>query len=271
MNKGQKHTQEAKQKMHNKALEQIVNGTRKGTFQAGHKLSEDSLKKMGKSVSENAKINTNSGMKGKHFSDSSRKLMSEHNGMKRDEVKKIVSYKLKGRHLNSEYEFKKGQKPWNKDLSKEEFLKHYPNGMKGGFQLGQVPWSKGKKMSEDFIKKISGSNNHQWLGGKSLEPYNTDFSNSFRNSIRNRDNQLCMNCGIHRETLSRALSVHHINYDKLLSIKENCITLCIKCHALTNFNRPYWISLFQSKLSQLYGYSYSNDNQVILNLMEQSK
>ena len=53
-----------------------------------------------------------------------------------------------------------------------------------------------------------------------------------------------MICGIHREKLKRAFSIHHINYDKELTIKENCISLCIKCHSkvevsavLTEFER----------------------------------
>ena len=43
---------------------------------------------------------------------------------------------------------------------------------------------------------------------------------------RERDNQVCMNCGKHKEKLNSALDVHHVNYDKQLSIKENCISLC---------------------------------------------
>lgn len=106
-------------------------------------------------------------------------------------------------------------------------------------------------------KIMSGKNNHEWLGGKTKEKYNLKiYNNKFKNNIRQRDNQVCMNCGIHREKLKSALSVHHINYDKNLTIKENCITLCRKCHGLTTINREYWINLFQDKLFKLYGYNY---------------
>jgi 5-methylcytosine-specific restriction endonuclease McrA len=104
-----------------------------------------------------------------------------------------------------------------------------------------------------------------WLGGISFEPYDPNFNKRFKNLIRKRDNQICMLCGIHREKLERALAVHHINYDKKLSIPENCISLCINCHMKTNGNRKHWIKFFQSLLSEKYNYQYE-DNLPIINL-----
>lgn len=97
--------------------------------------------------------------------------------------------------------------------------------------------------------------------------YDRNFSSQYKNSIRKRDNQVCMNCSIHREKLKKALDIHHINYDKKLTIPENCISLCNKCHALTNFNREYWTNLFQEKLTRLYGYKYDLKNNIIINFM----
>ena len=72
-----------------------------------------------------------------------------------------------------------------------------------------------------------------------------------------------MLCGIHREKLKRALNVHHINYDKLLNIPQNCISLCDNCHKKTNFNRNSWTKFFQELLSNRYCYNYSKENIVI--------
>jgi len=121
----------------------------------------------------------------------------------------------------------------------------------------------GKHHSFEHKKKMhklmAGKNNHEWLGGLSKEKYNFKiYNNKFKNAIRKRDNQVCMNCGIHREKLNVSLNVHHINYDKQLTIKENCISLCNRCHGLTTINRDYWIKLFQEKLSKLYSYNYEN-------------
>lgn len=104
--------------------------------------------------------------------------------------------------------------------------------------------------------RIIGSNNTNWNGGSSFEPYDEKFNESFRKLIRKRDNQVCMLCGIHREKLNRALDVHHINYDKLLTIPENCISLCTSCHIKTNSNRKSWVDFFKSIMSRMYGYKY---------------
>lgn len=126
---------------------------------------------------------------------------------------------------------------------------------------------KGKKTSEETKERIRltkiGKNNPAWLGGKSYEPYNKYFNKQFKTTIRKRDNQICMNCGIHREKLKRALHIHHINYNKQLSIKENCISLCNSCHILTNKNREYWTKLFQDKLNKLYNYRYLEEEIII--------
>ena len=72
-----------------------------------------------------------------------------------------------------------------------------------------------------------------------------------------------MICGIHREKLNKVLDIHHVNYDKLLSIPQNCISLCHPCHPKTNHNRKHWIKFFQSLLSEKYGYEYKN-NEIVL-------
>jgi hypothetical protein len=108
-----------------------------------------------------------------------------------------------------------------------------------------------------------GNRSRFWKGGISLEPYTEEFNYNLKNSIRKRDNQVCMNCWIHREKLNEALSIHHINYDKKLSIKENCVSLCRACHALTQINREYWTKLFQDKLNKLYDYQYENNMPII--------
>lgn len=106
----------------------------------------------------------------------------------------------------------------------------------------------------------------KWEKFTSREPYDQKFEINFKRAIRKRDNQICMNCGKHREQLTRALDIHHIDYNKELSIPENCISLCRSCHILTNGNRPHWMKFFQSLLSEKYCYQYLPDNQIIINL-----
>lgn len=134
-------------------------------------------------------------------------------------------------------------------------------------------WNKGlTKETNQSIKKISkerlGDGNPMWLGGKSFEPYGIDFNNKLKRTIRKRDNQICMLCGIHREKLKKTLSVHHINYDKKCNLPQNLISLCKKCHTQTNFNRSHWTKFFQSLLLERYNYEYSKEREIILEIKQ---
>lgn len=149
----------------------------------------------------------------------------------------------KGEHPSPATEFKKGQHP----SQKTEFKK------------GHVPWIKGKK----GLTGLSGEDHPNWQGGKSFEEHGPDFNNKFKRAIRKRDNHICMTCGKHQEKLSRTLGIHHINYDKKLTIFQNCISLCPRCHGLTNYNKKYWITFLQNLLSEKYGYKYVNQEIII--------
>lgn len=130
--------------------------------------------------------------------------------------------------------------------------------------------NKGKHPSEEARKKRSASMQgiplKKWKGFKKYELYGEEFNLQLKNQIRRRDNQICMNCGIHREKLKESLTIHHVNYDKKCNLSQNLISLCRVCHSLTNYNRDYWTKLFQEKLSKLYNYQYSKDGEIILNL-----
>lgn len=213
-----------------------------------------------------------------------------------------VSY-WKGKHLSEEHKERlskshiKGIKegkiiPWNKGkkgiYSKETLRKMSLS------KKGMPSWNKGKPFSEESKRKMSkssknqkpsfgmlnkyhtekskekmsiansGEKNPSWLGGKSFEPYNKFFNNKFKRAIRKRDNYICMLCKTHQEKLNRTLNVHHINYDKLLSIPQNCCALCVRCNSIVNFNRKNWVKFFQSLLAEKYNYQYNEMKEVII-------
>jgi len=66
------------------------------------------------------------------------------------------------------------------------------------------------------------------------------------------------------ELLKRRIAIHHIDYNKKNSFPQNLITLCVKCHSLTNFNRDQWVVFFQKLLAEEYEYKYSKDQKIIL-------
>lgn len=113
-----------------------------------------------------------------------------------------------------------------------------------------------------------GINLRNWERFTSFEPYNKNFNKEFKKLIKERDG-CCMLCNIGFEDLKllkRKVAVHHIDYNKLLSIPQNCISLCNSCHSKTNVNRKYWKKLFQDLSTERYEYKYSENGEIILEI-----
>jgi len=64
--------------------------------------------------------------------------------------------------------------------------------------------------------------------------YSYMFTRYIRKQIRTRDGHTCCLCGKTRKDNSRALPVHHIDYNKANDDEMNLITLCDACHVTTN-------------------------------------
>ena len=113
---------------------------------------------------------------------------------------------------------------------------------------------KGNIISKETRRKISeanrGEKHHNWRGGISFEPYNLDWTETLRRSIRERDKYTCQLCG--KLQSDRAIDVHHIDYNKKNCNPDNLITLCNNCHIKTNYKRNYWIEYFKLKKGEWY-------------------
>lgn len=184
-------------------------GVNKGNFH-----SEETRKK----ISEN---------KIKNMNDETRRKMSE-SASKRKPITENTKIKMSKSHKGFKHS--------------EESKKKMSNIQKGRI----VSEESKKKMSEAKKGTWNGEKNPMWLGGISFLPYCHKFNEKLKESIRNRDNRTCQNCGIKENGTKH--SVHHIHYDK-----ENCypdlITLCKSCHTKTNGNREYWEVYYMKKLS----------------------
>lgn len=105
----------------------------------------------------------------------------------------------------------------------------------------------GHKHSDETRKKMSlsrsGEKHYNWQGGKSFEPYTTDWTLTLKRSIRERDNYTCQLCS--NIQADREYCVHHIDYNKKNCNPDNLITLCLSCHFKTNTKRNYWIKYFK--------------------------
>jgi len=240
--KGYNHSEVTKEKISNIHRGKIISNEQK-------KKQSESMKKLyasgythpmlGKEHSIEAKEKISKSKLGTHVSDYVKQRVRE------SQVGKLVSKKTRKKMSDA----KKGIK-----FSKEHKLK-----LKESMKQNWL----NEEYKNNQINKRIGEKNPNWHGGIQYAPYDINWTRNFKNQIRKRDNQICMNCGKHREKLNYSLEIHHIDYNKSNSTKENCISLCKSCHSMTQINRRYWTELFYTKLAYLYGYIYTESFQII--------
>ena len=188
----------------------------------GHKHSEESRMKM--SASLKGRI---SPMAGKHLSDETKQKLREYN----------LSHNVKPPVFTGHTEATK--KKMSETRKDKKYWSHLPN-------------MKGKIMGEEQKRKIGLANSISlrgekciwWKGGITNSPYTIDWTMTLKRSIRERDHYQCQLCG--KEQEDKALSVHHIDYDKYNCDPKNLIALCVSCHAKTNHHREKWIEYFKT-------------------------
>lgn len=189
--------------------------------------------------------------------------VKKNTGKKRtEELKNRMSLILKGRELSPEH-LTRMVKLSRERLLGKTFVELY------GEEKAKVIANKISVSNTGKAKILNGISyqgeiHHCWLGGKSFEPYTFEFTNKFKESIKKRDNYSCQVCNL-EESEGSYLQIHHINYNKKLSIPQNCISLCGRCHGSTNYNRDRWCDFFQSMLSERYSYDYE-DKKVVITL-----
>ncbi|MFA5764443.1 MAG: hypothetical protein WC915_06565 [archaeon] len=117
--------------------------------------------------------------------------------------------------------------------------------------------------------------NPMWKGGISFEPYPLTFDKEFKKLIRERDNFTCLKCNTFeadaKKLYGKNLTTHHIDYIKENTFKENCCAVCVRCNAEVNSNRHHWTKFFQSLLAEKYGYKYSENGEIILEVNNEIK
>ncbi len=135
---------------------------------------------------------------------------------------------------------------FGKKLSSNHKKKISESGKKSG--VGK--WMNGRRWAKEALKKRtvsqSGENHYNWKGGISFDPYPIEWTQALKESIRERDNHICQECGTCEDELERKLDVHHIDYNKDNLNPKNLIALCRLCHIKTNTNRDYWANYFNN-------------------------
>ena len=78
--------------------------------------------------------------------------------------------------------------------------------------------------------------------------YADEWKETLKDAIRKRDNYTCQLCN--KQQNIYALPIHHIDYNKKNCSINNLITLCKKCHGITNGNREYWKNYLPNKIKK---------------------
>ena len=129
--------------------------------------------------------------------------------------------------------------PWNKGRKMTE--EHKRKISETHKRIGVGKWMKGREKYPNAYKFPVGVENINWNGGSSFEPYSTDWTETLRRSIRERDNYICQLCSQYGNV------IHHKDYDKKNCNPNNLITLCNHCNLKVNYNRDYWSNYFINK------------------------
>lgn len=168
----------------------------------------------------------------------SKRARGDNNPTKNKEIAKKVSESLK-QYLKENPRL--GEKnPFYGKHHTEEYKKQHSENKKGKRSYNEEGY---KKQKENTPK---GENHPNWLGGVSNSPYPFEFNNKLKKEIKERDNYNCNICN----KKTQKLAIHHIDYDKSNIDRSNLISLCYKCHPITNYNRDKWKIFLNEKINE---------------------
>ena len=195
-----------------------------------------------------------------------RRKINESRKLKKNEIYRKVSEKLKGKpksdiHKKKLSEARKGIKLSDETKNKLSIIRkgksfHSETQRKLLSERFKILW--GEHYDEFCLRnKITnsgrfGDKNSNWKGGISKEGYPYLFNNILKEEIKRRDNYTCQNPNCNRKT--KKLTVHHINYKKYWCCQTNLITLCVSCNSKANSNRKNNQLFYWNIIGKIYGF-----------------
>lgn len=137
-----------------------------------------------------------------------------------------------------------------KECNKEFYVA--PNVIKhgGGVFCNRECYQKWQK------KHMGGEESPAYLDGNSFEPYCPNFNEEFKERVREFFGRRCFECNKTEKENGRKLSVHHVNYDKMVccnDVKPLFVALCDRHHTKTRWNREYWEEYFTKRIMEEFG------------------
>jgi hypothetical protein len=202
------------------------------------------------------------GMYSKHHTEESKQKMSDAMLGKTLTEEHKQHLRDSSPHLSGEEASMFGKIPWNKGETKEtnESVKECSEKL-----LGKPLTEEHKQHLRDSSPHISGENCSAYIDGTSFLPYCEKFDDDLKERVREFFNRKCYVCGkSEQEQIEemikdgkrpfKKLSVHHVNYDKMVccnDVKPLFVPLCHSCHGKTQKDREYWEEFFMISLKCL--------------------
>lgn len=183
-------------------------------------------------------------MFGKHVSDDSKKKMSIANTGRKssDETRKKISKATSG---SNNPRYGKKATPEQRQKQSESMLIFYSNPL---------------NMFQHKENVRRGETHGNWKGGISFEPYCPKFNQDLKERVRAFFDNTCITCGKTTKENGKALSVHHVEYDKSACCDGEPVhfaAMCHRCHSKTNFDRERWEAMMHRIIDEIYnGRSY---------------
>lgn len=225
-------------------------------------VSGESNPMYGKHHTEETCIKISEGMLGEKHPFFGKPLPLEH----RKHIATALTGKIKSAETRNKIaESKRGKHPTEETLKK---MSKASTGRKR--TLGSIEKTRqallGKSRSEETKRKISEtrkrtgvcklSNNPNWCGGKSYEPYSLEFNIQLKEKIIERDGHACQICGMteqqHIQKYGRKLNVHHVDYNKFNNNEINLLTTCSYHNGMMNSDREIWMVHLQEVQERRY-------------------
>ena len=101
--------------------------------------------------------------------------------------------------------------------------------------------------------RIYGENNPNWKGGISCEPYcDVWLDKDFKQSIKDRDGNRCLNPDCWRNCNHLPMHIHHIDHNKKNCNPNNLITVCNSCNGRAKKQRKWHESWYKAILNKRY-------------------
>lgn len=123
--------------------------------------------------------------------------------------------------------------------------------------IAWAEWQRGQRCLKCFHKGMLGQGNPNWVDGRSGKDYCPIWKDKeYKESIKERDAYICQNPYCYGVIYNRALSIHHIDYDKKNCKPNNLITLCLGCNTRANKDKEWHQEWYQNIMFKKYGYNY---------------